>query len=325
VGLEVVKVNYHVNFPANDPFNLNDPADPSSRALFYNIETTPQSRLDGYFPPPYTPFSDWGGNSFNTRTLHLAQADIVIRPTAGGANSQIVAGGKVSVMVDIIPTVTIDNKTILHVGIVEQLVPKNSLATAQQALVLSKETQWEYVLKKLMPTASGTRTSTNKQANSAGALIAGTLTSPITYSFGPFEMTLDPSKFYAPGTGDLAVIAFLQKEDGDKEVYQAEIVKDLNDPATNVVTGLEPVNAEDVNIFPVPATDEMHVVMPGRLADTAPLEMIDQTGRTALQSAIPAGESRKTINVSDLAPGVYILQINVGNGNFTRKKVMVVH
>jgi hypothetical protein len=342
IGTEVVKLNYHVSFPGRDPFNEDDPADPSSRALFYNIQTTPVARMDGKDGPnagtiPNQPFAAWSTTQYNTRTLNLAQADIVIRPTNTVASptlpapplvfADFIKNGKVSFFVDIYPTVDLDAKTILQVALVEQKIPLASLPSAKQALVKSGETSFEWIVKRMLPTASGTKTATHPNAKAVDnfALKApATTTAPATiYTFGPFDWIPDPTRLYAPNTADLAITVFLQDEDHGN-VYQAELVKDLDDPS-NVVTGLEPIFAEDVKVYPVPAHKEMHVVMPGRLADTAPLELIDQTGRTALQSAIPAGESRTTLNVMDLASGVYILQINVGNGNFTRKKVMVVH
>jgi len=306
IGTEVVKINYHVAFPGRDPFNEDNAGDPSSRALFYNIVTTPRSRLDGKGDPSGKDLlaNAWVASTYNLRTLQLAQADISITPTTK-------PDGSVNIGVSVLSTVLtgIPSKTILHVAILEQSIALSALSTAQQALVKSGETSFDMTLKKMLPTAAGTA-------------FGGNLAFGQTRAFGPFVWNPDPKKLYqAPG--DLAVAVFLQQEDAPNEIYQVEFVKNLAEPP--LVTGLEPVNAEDVHVYPVPANNEMHVVMPGILADAAPLQLIDQTGRTALQSAISAGESRKTLNVTDLASGVYILQINVGNGNFTRKKVMVVH
>jgi hypothetical protein len=323
VGLEVVKLNYHLNFPGNDPFNKANPADPSSRALFYSVSKTPASRLDGYAPAPYDPFSVWGANTFNTRTLRLAQADIVIRPTVGGPISNITSSGKITFMVDVTPTVDLDPKTILHVGIVEQLVPLASLP--DPTVVKTGETSFEYVVKKLMPSASGTRTSSHPNAT-GGVLIAPLApAAPITYSFGPYEWDPILSNFHQPNIGDLGVIAFLQREDGDKEVYQAEIVLGLDDPPSNLVTAVEPIRAEQIIVYPNPANHEMTIQMPGKLAATASLQMVDQTGRVTLHSSMSEGSETKTLNVSDLSSGVYILQIDMGQGVLARKKVMIVH
>ena len=69
----------------------------------------------------------------------------------------------------------------------------------------------------------------------------------------------------------------------------------------------------------------MTIELPGPVAQTAGLQLVDQTGRVTLQGSIPEGTKAKTINVSDLAGGMYILQIEMGKGVLTRKKVMIVH
>ncbi len=323
VGLEVVKLHYRVNFPGNDPLNRNNPGDPSSRALFYGVDRTPAARLDGYAPTPYEAFSIWGVNTFNTRTLRLAQAALVIRPETGPP-SNISSTGKIKFYVDVTPTVDLDSKTILHLGVVEQLVPLASLGTSAQD-IKTGESSFEYVVKKLLPSASGTRTSSHP--NAVGGVLVAPLAPapPITYTFGPFEWTPELNRFYAPSTGDLGVIAFLQREDGDKEVYQAEIVLSLDDPPSSLVTGVEPMNANDVKVYPNPANREVTVQLPGQVTKAAAVSLIDQTGRVTLQSTIPEGSDRKTLNVSDLSGGVYILTIDMGQGVLTRKKVMVLH
>ncbi|MEQ8425328.1 MAG: hypothetical protein RIA63_11510, partial [Cyclobacteriaceae bacterium] len=73
-GTKLVKINYHVGFPAVDPFNLDNPADPSARALYYNITQTPLARLDGFRNPGANEafFSTWGNEQYGIRTLQLA-------------------------------------------------------------------------------------------------------------------------------------------------------------------------------------------------------------------------------------------------------------
>jgi len=303
IGTEVVKINYHLGFPAKDPFNEDDPADPSSRALLYNIVTTPRSRLDGEGDDADRLFDNWVPSLYNLRTLQLAQADI-------GVVTNIQSDGSIRVMVNVTAQVLtgIPSKTILHVAFVEKSIALSSLTTAQKAMVQSGETTFDYVLKKMLPSA-------------AGSPFGAILPFQAQRAFGPFIWTPDPKKLYPP-VGDLAVAVFLQQEDFPFEVYQVEFIKDLTEPS--VVTGLEPIAADEISVFPVPANKQMTVQLPGILKDDAPVLLMDQTGKTVYSSVIPGGASHKLINVEDLASGVYILQINVGNGNFTRKKVMVV-
>ena len=44
---DVVKLEYHTEFPGQDPLNLLNPAMPATRVLFYGITSVPYSVLDG--------------------------------------------------------------------------------------------------------------------------------------------------------------------------------------------------------------------------------------------------------------------------------------
>lgn len=304
VGTEVVKLNYHLNFPGKDPFNEDNPADPSSRALFYNITATPRSVLDGEKDPQDRKVSVWGLPLYNLRTLQLAQADIAINTTTD-------PDGSLSIGVDVTSRVLtgLQPNTLLHVVVLEDSVPLSALPSGKQAMVSSSENGFEYVVKKMLPNASGT-------------LIGAVLPDGQSRSFGPFVWRPESSKLY-PNPDDLVVAVFLQESTPPYEVYQVELVGPINDPP--VVTGLEPIAEELVLVYPNPANREMTVQLPGQLSKPASVQLIDQTGRTALQSSIPEGSDRKTLNVSDLSGGMYILTVDMGQGVLTRKKVMIVH
>lgn len=306
VGTRVIRINYHMNFPGSDPFNQDSPADPSSRGLYYGIETTPKSRMDGAPDPQDRDFSVWGNLTYGIRSLALAQADITITPT--------VIGGKVKVDVLVKSLLPIPINTILQVAIVEDAIPFGSLSTAQKAMIKSGENgTFEYVPKKFLPSAAGTRFGPMHPTGAGGL--------PITQTFS-FEWEGDPSRLYAPAN-NLSVVVFVQQEGGIREVYQANNQPIPTDPG--VVTGVEAIPAEDILVYPVPANQEMHIKLPGKLASPAMIQMVDQTGRITINDKIAVGTDSKTVNTSDLSSGVYILQIDVGNGNITRKKVMVVH
>ena len=316
VGTEVVKFMYHIGFPQNDPFNLDNPADPSSRALYYNIAKTPASRLDGFSGSNSTQqlFSQWGNAEFSQRTLQLAQADIKINPIGAFFNSN----GKISFTIDITPVVTLSNKTVLHVGILEGTVPLASLG-ARQSMVKTGETTFEYVVKTMLPNALGTKTSTNVKATTSGDLIPGATAT--TYTFGPFEWI--PGGLYSPTTADLAVGVFLQNID-TKEIYQSEITPLFDDP-TNVITAVEPITSENINLYPNPANKEFIIEIPRKLKSDATVRLIDQLGQSVDAGILPAGRNSITVSTQDLASTVYIVEIRAGDEFLVRKKVVVVH
>jgi hypothetical protein len=299
VGTKVVKINYHVNFPKDDPFNLDNPTDPSSRASFYSVSSTPESRLDGSDDPEGDPLSQWGIESYGKRSLQLAQADLSVTATQ--------EQGKIVIDVDVTAMLDIPANTVLHIAIVEDSVAKGSLSTTQQTLVLSGETGFARILKKMLPTASGRKFMT--------PLLKGT-----SRSFAPVEYIR--GNLYA-NADDLTIIAFLQREDGNREIYQVTELTGFLDPS--LVTGLEPIASELVLAYPNPAHHELTVQLPGALSKPAALNLIDQTGRVALKATMQEGTDRKTLNVSDLSGGIYILTVDMGQGVLTRKKVMIVH
>jgi len=241
----------------------------------------------------------------------LAQANLVIRPANPGPNG-FTTGGKEAFFIDVIPASNLPANTILYTGILEESVPKASLLERQN-LVKSNESVFEYVVKKMLPSVVGLKT---------GALVAGPPSAPITYPFGPFEWIPD-MPFYGPTTDDLAIGAFLQNED-TKEIYQSEIVFDLDDPVVTV-TSLEDLLPEDVLAYPNPANEQLTVELPARFDQPIRLRMVDQLGRALEAGNIPTGETKQTIDTSNLAAGMYLLQLEGIQGTPVRKKVIIVH
>ncbi|MEJ0056066.1 MAG: T9SS type A sorting domain-containing protein [Bacteroidota bacterium] len=272
--------------------------------MFYNIVASPVSILDGTPDAQDRPISTWGATSYGTRSLSLAQADVKVTPTIS-----TIPDGKISVKVDVTAIFDLPANTILHVAILEAHTPLSSLSTAQRAMVKTGETEFFYTLKKMLPTAGGTKLGTAMAPNEIRSFSTG------------LEWKLDAAKLY-PDPNDIIVVAFLQNET-TREVYQVNYSSYQNDPG--VITGVEPIAAENIEVYPNPASLEMNILMPGKLQHAAPLQLFDQTGRVVLEGSIPENTNLKKISTSDLASGLYILQINIGNGNFTRKKVLIVH
>lgn len=314
IGTDVVKLNYHVGFPGMDPFNQDNQADPSSRALYYEIAQTPKSTLDGQdgSTAPTQTFRDWGQRAFDSQTLQLANADIFIHAPGNIALPPVIDENGITfqVTVNAKSAGIVANRTILHTAVLEQTIPFASLSASKQEMVKTNESQFDFVVKKMIPSASGTRLDAD--------LPGGTSRTFPTFTWKP-----DPSKFYSPSVGDLAIVAFLQDE-VTRLVYQTEIVLDLNDPVINVVTGIEALLPEQVNVFPNPANREFVVELPGIVQNDIELQLVDQIGRIHPAGKIPAGKNSQTVDAGELAEGIYILQIGSGSNGAVRKKVMIV-
>jgi len=302
IGTQLLLINYHTGFPGSDPFNLDNTADPSSRALYYGVTKTPISRLDGSDGgQPQDPFTEWGSDLYDIRTLQLGLADIVFDPATTSA------GGKINVKVDITPTINLDENTILHMAVIEDTVSTSTLPAAKSGLVQSNETGFNFILKKMLPSSVGRK---------VGPLLSGT-----KYTFDEVWEP-DPAKFYPSSISSLRVIVFVQNE-VTKDVYQAEVSNDLSYPP--IVTGLGEILISDlIKVFPNPADEEVTIQLPAPAPQRVQLQMVDQVGRVVNEHFIAEGERSKTISTRDLAGGIYLLQLGSGDTS-TRMKILVVH
>ncbi len=284
-GIDVVRMNYHLNFPNNDPFNLDNPNDPSARALYYNITQTPRVRMDGTVNGNGKLFSTWT-NQFRLEALKLASADIKI-------TAQTTTKGSIQASVTVVATngSLPKESTVLLVAVVEQKILKSVLSSQQRALDLTNDNAFDFVVKKLLPTTSGTKLTSDLQQNSS-------------QTFGPFEWIPEPTRLYPASTNakpNLAVVAFLQNG-VTKEIYQSAMVLNLNYPA--VVTGLDDMGVDDISIYPLPANKQLTISLPNPSANTTELQFIDQLGRSVMNDFISAGQQSKVIATEHLSEGL---------------------
>jgi hypothetical protein len=306
---DVLNINYHIAFPEKDPFNLDNPDDPSARALFYNVKESPRSRLDGFnglkddinIGDPL--FSSWT-SKYDLQALKLADAAIELSGILSDAKTGITIPVKVTALTDLDSA-----NTVLHVGVLERSIAFSALNTANQQLIATEnraQVNSEFILKKMLPNATGRKFTKKLKANES-------------ITFAPLTWVPDPAKLYLPAN-DLYVFAFVQNSKTG-EIYQAQVSGVINDP--NVVTGISELTAEDISIFPNPANKEFTIELPSVTTQKVEYQLFDQVGKVILTGSINESQRSKTINSEDFSNGIYIIQLNSGADNVIRKKVMV--
>jgi hypothetical protein len=339
---QIVNVNYHIGFEGQDPFNLSNPADNGARALFYGVKKVPYAFLDGLHytsavGPSTDPdsFQNWGQAEYDQNTLSLGQADFlgntVINCLTCGSTTIAIHGVDSSVYdlnqwsalasrpkiayltTDINFTPLVDmpigpNGTALQVGILEKAATANPTTPTGST--------FDYVLRKLLPDASGTLFSDS---------IKGPDIAPPNSVNSPKYFPISMGKYkWIPKDltgGAISVVVFLQNS-ATKHVYQAELFDGINTTA-GTITSIEPT-AENVNIYPNPADQELTIELPSPAKGTTTLRLANQLGQFTDCGTFAEGEQRKTISTSGLADGVYILQLGAGN-SAVRSKVIVLH
>ena len=310
---QLVNVNYHIGFLGEDPFNTDNAADQSARALYYNVNKVPYAFLDGVHPSQFTTgqsylFQNWGENYYDLNTLQLARADFRDTVASHFANNKpdstkvtLENDGSLQINVHVTPLVDLPaNSTLLQIAVMEKSVANTDLTSAQQKLITTGETQFNYVFKKMIPNAAGTR-------------ITKTLKADSSYSFPTFKWI--PDKLYSD---TLAVVVFLQNE-ATKEVYQAELFDTIY-VRSSVVTEVVPTS-NNVNIYPVPTDQELRIELPSAALKELPIRMTNEVGVFTEFGQFSEGEQNKTISTQGLSEGVYVLMI----GNTVRRKVIIVH
>ncbi|MCA6498978.1 MAG: T9SS type A sorting domain-containing protein, partial [Chitinophagaceae bacterium] len=313
---QLVNINYHIGFIGKDPFNLDNPADPSSRALFYNVSKVPYAFLDGKHGGKNGSdlFKDWGQAAYDLQTLQLANADFTPVGTLVTNVVNNATDKTMEIEVYVKPTRDLPKTTRLHIGVLEDSVTSAQLLSKRpSATITTGGTEFNYVLKKLIPDALGTMYPENTFKRDVlvrlapGGKVGGT---------EKFKFTAD--QLYS---NKLTVVVFLQ--DTTREVYQADLFRNLTPPAP--ITGFEPILADLVYVYPNPSDQEFTIELPVKLKSDAAVRLIDQVGRTHDAGNFAAGKNAKTVSTQGLASGVYIVEIRAEDGALIRKKVMVVH
>jgi len=290
---EVVKIQYHVGAPGADPNYEFNTADPSARAAYYGIplnqNTIPRGYIDGKSDGNFmSPL--WVQTQRDQRSLKVAPYNITISSLEPQDSTYL----RVSVSVEALQDIPQPQDPILHIAVVQETEGAN-----------------EYVLRKLLPSASGTR------------MPKGMAEDEIFSVTESVRIQGLPAAAY----DDLVVIAFIQDENGIREVYQAALNDTLNHlPDATVVTSTEdPEYAKHIYLYPNPANNEVNIELPSAVSKPTPVALSDAYGRVVYQAEFKAGEQTMKVPTSAFANGIYMMQILTPQGNKVLRKVMVKH
>lgn len=291
-SIELVKVEFHTNFPGYDTLNrINIPMN-NSRAAFYGITSAPTLRIDGKVGSG--PLATWITDLYDQRVLDPSPVKIDIA-------SPVKDGDVVKVNVSVTNTTStpLDLKNAnVFVVVVEKSI------TSQPWLGTGNNTEFKYVAKEILPTPSGVNIG---QVLSSGA------------SFNIPELTWSQRDLITSGQG--ALVVFVQDITGERGVYQAKFYDNPVEP--DVITGVEPLFADQVVIYPNPADKNITVQLPSIARENVPVKMFDINGSEVYRGDFEKGQQTKLITTENMIGGVYLLQIN--SGGVVRRKVMILH
>jgi hypothetical protein len=88
-------------------------------------------------------------------------------------------------------------------------------------------------------------------------------------------------------------------------------------------TGIGQEKESALLVYPVPAHDIITVDLGQTSALTTTVAVYDITGKMALTSVLAAGESKRSIDISNLTPGIYFVVVPVSKNNKLTKKIVI--
>ncbi len=285
---KAVSIKYQTDWPGVDPMNAQNPTDVDKRVTYYNVQGVPNVSMDGKA----------ASSPGTVTTTSITKEYAVASPFKILATQQL---NKKQDSIDIEITVTAakDFNTAgpfyLRVALVEKTI------AFTKAPGSNGEKEFYSVMRKMYPSATGT-------------------TLPLTWTNGKsqsfsFKVVL-PTYIYKKD--QLAVIAFLQS-DNDKVVQQATM-------STSIVTGIEETASLDaganVIVFPNPMTDAATVGIQLFESQKVSMQVVNALGQTVLSNSLgqlDRGEQTFALNTSSLKPGLYFLNVYVGDHLITKK------
>jgi hypothetical protein len=141
--------------------------------------------------------------------------------------------------------------------------------------------------------------------NFSGKLNKGDYFSLVTCDYG----LANPNSYYGNSTTD-PWFATLD-ESGNYHQYSPKMI-------TEIPTGF----ANNVEVYPVPTTGELHVDVECTASTNAVVKVLDRSGRLVktVLFGLEKGKNANTIDIGELASGEYLIQITDGKAlNFTKK------
>jgi hypothetical protein len=237
---KVVSIKYHMSWPSpgNDPFYLDNPSENNNRRSYYGISSVPQVQLEG---------GAWAGSPSNVTQSRIDAAAAITSPFEMQMQAVISpTNDTIHVTTLIKATNDITNNLTAHTAIIEKYLhydnpPGNN-----------GEKDFHNVMKKMLPTASGT-----------------TIEAPMTagdYVILQSSWALD----YIYDIDQLAAVGFIQNT-ASKDVYQAALSSE------DAITPVYSLDAEVLSVANVTTTNCF-----GNLSPKATIRNNGQTQLTSL-------------------------------------------
>jgi hypothetical protein len=277
---DVINIQYHTNFPGQDPYYDDNPGDAGARILYYGLIKAPYTFIDGGNKVQYA-------NVFDYNLADLNANDVIRRSLINPAFSidlhTVITGGVLNIdgKLKALRDISAENVT-LFVAVTEK---ENSDHTGANG-----ETTFYNVFRKFIPDAGGIN-------------LKKTWTSGDSIDFPDLSWIISNIQDNA----DIEAIAFVQNN-VTKELYQAfsntekDIIVGIENPAGKTGTGF--------SLFPNPAGNRLTISFIEPIREEADIRIYNMQGVVIASYRTGSGVSDYIIDNLNLRNGVYLVRIS---------------
>lgn len=285
----VIDLQYHMDYPGEDPMNQNNPVPPSVRAFHYSVPGVPYAILNGASEAEFR--YDFSDASEEPDEEVLLEASLEIPPFDLMLDVDF---GSTSLSGSAIASCALSSYSSniqLYVVLMEEEVRAYTGA--------ANTSVYRNVVLDILPTPAGKLLGNNWISGDSETL-------NFSWSYAAFVEDVD----------DLAVVAFLYDRDLEK-ILQASVVK--ASPGTGIFDRKS--GMELISLYPNPARDIIFLNLGKAAEEQGMIKVMDLSGRMVLKADMKPGHSIRQLDISNLSDGVYLLNwvqegVSMGRGKF---------
>ncbi|MEP2025866.1 T9SS type A sorting domain-containing protein [Reichenbachiella sp.] len=307
-------IAYHSDFGFIDPFNAQNPAGPSSRSIYYNVDQV-TSILDGQLGGTSTSAKagelTWDEDDLRLNSLKDPGFIITLTPDPTASDTEV----KGTVTFEANQDYPADTEFRAYVVILEDIVTHT----------VGGVDEFDNVMRKMLPSGSGKYVKLTSELTIGEPLMFADSDGNATD-----ELSVEWDLTNIADDSNLSAIVFIQNSQ-TKEIYQSVKIDNANDFVSDknsssiTDVGDDLVNATDFNMYPNPTDYEVFIIFDQLIQEDMKWTIFDQTGRVFDQGELPAGNEGFSLKTDRFPSGLYYMSIRGEKSEFEFKKLMITH
>ncbi len=295
---KTVSIKYQMNWPGTgDPYYT---AEGGSRRNFYGVTGIPYSSIDAIFTGNTTGISQ---SDFNDAYAVPAKVDLRAWYQIDEATQTV----DVQVDADVLEDFSTGYR--IMAAIFEYQTTANVKSNG--------ETQFEHVVKKMLPSATGTVISPQTAGNSLHWDLSHTFQGSYFLPANGTDPIDHATEHSVEEFSDLGVAVWIQSLN-NKEVLQAVYAFQGEYSASLE----EQTSIAGMTVFPNPSMEETNIAFNSDFAQTIKLDIVDATGKVVFNESVEAtgsGHQIHTVNTSYFSEGLYTVRLTTATSSITKK------